>query len=565
MFNFNNTHIFTGYLKQLLASFNLPTCKVYTHEFARHVENYHEDDPRIVKSFDSLSDGASNRMAVRVNYLLDHRLGNLFYDRETKHSYWRFSDVLVYNEDKYIPGLTRKLVSPGPRYDTETHEYLGDYLRFMRDYYDINLMPLYNCFNDKICTNIYFTTDINRPAYNGLSTDEETHWHLNTASGVKATEQMLGLTGSGFDPLEDGEIFVDITTKRWAIRQRGRTFVTQLASRTVTFDSLDPNYKIYAIPVKLFENYTIAIDCAPGFEVFCGLYKTSIESSAKALDLFSRTYKKFNNTIFSQPVLFDGLSVETWPDETATELLDINKMCRCDIINREQDLRLFIKIPVSCKSTITILEGDYRSYNDTKYDLTARTYDNTLEETWKYKQNHTVLNFEYEGSKLDREAEQKTLNESGFKPISKLQLLAFNTHESYPFSDRLVEYLSGSAITSADEIADNIRRVQKVMNQNQHYFKIDGVWENKIQKIAYDYVINSGPIVLSPTADQLIDRRQGLHPTVGHVSKSRMYDTLGYIDKDVEKYYASWAIFDKKLRATDRIQTADVYDGLFDI
>lgn len=485
MFSFDNTHIFTGYLKQLLSSFNLPMCKVYTSEFDRYLKAHGREDPRIIESFDTIG---KDRIATRVNYLKNSEVYHFFCDHSANKTEWRHSNNLFYEKDKRLLGFTRTLSSPGISYDTKTHEYLGDYLRFLRDYYNVNLMSLYNCFNNKFYTNVSVKVD------------------------------------------------------------------------NLTFDSRDAKYKIYAFPVKLFANYTIAIDSNLGIELFCGLYKTSIETSNRGKDLIRKTYQKINKTLFNQPFVYSKLDVEHWQKEDTTSLLDVNKISRCDIINREQDLKLFIKVPASCKSSITVLEGDFRHFNDARY--VPRTYnkdgtlfnpktdtDTELTTIWKYTNNHTVVNFK----------DKNDLNEHYFNPISKLQLLAFNTGESYPFAERLVEYLSGSAITPIEEIPDNIKRVQKVMNENNHYFKIEGIWENKIQKIAYDYMINSGPIKYDSSTNKLKDERHGIHPGAGYTTKSTVYDVLGYIDKDTEKCYSSWKIENEKAKVRNSIQNVDIY------
>jgi hypothetical protein len=95
------------------------------------------------------------------------------------------------------------------------------------------------------------------------------------------------------------------------------------------------------------------------------------------------------------------------------------------------------------------------------------------------------------------------------------------------------------------------------MTQNQHYFKIDGLWENKMQKIIYDYLINSGPIEIDKEG-KLKDTRQGYHRTLGHKSKSNLFDILGYVDKDAEKWYASWTKANG-IQIKNTIQNVDIY------
>jgi hypothetical protein len=547
MFKYNNTHIFTGYLKQFLSSFNLPACKIYTQEFAKYLEQHGKEDPRIVESFDNImskdiidengESAAVLRTATHINYLKNDGLYYYFstspslvqtnstkqeWQRDSNTCSWQRSSEVFYANDKTVRGLTRTLVSAGNNYDTTTHEYLGDYLRFMRDYYGINLMSLYNCFTNKICNNLYYKHKI-----------KEGNINFNTDLPV-----------SDLNPE-----YID------AFR---------------IFDSQDSGYKIYAIPVKLFAEYTIALDCDQGIEMFCGFYNTKFDWTDKAEQLANKTYVKVGKTFFKQPFLYDKLNISHWPEQAD---FDISKnqvltdvYTRWDIISREQDLRLFIKVPVSCRSTITVLEGDYRTFNDTKFS--------PVNGTWVYQQNHTALNFNTR-KKFYNNGDGVDLNSYSFKPISKLQLLAFNTGESYPFADRLVEYLSGSAITPQDEISDNIKRVQRVMEQNKNYFRIEGLWEDKMQNILYDYVVNSGPIYIKD--GNLVDKHSGLNPKnygyhkkLGHTSKSTLYDILGYVDRDTEKWYASWkkeknktGKFEAQLK--DSIQNVDIYDGRYDI
>lgn len=65
-----------------------------------------------------------------------------------------FKKLGEYTENNFYPGITTRFRSNSALYDANTHYYLGQYLRQLRDLHDIDLMSLYNCFagetSDKI-------------------------------------------------------------------------------------------------------------------------------------------------------------------------------------------------------------------------------------------------------------------------------------------------------------------------------------------------------------------------------------------------------------------------------
>lgn len=143
-----------------------------------------------------------------------------------------------------------------------------------------------------------------------------------------------------------------------------------------------------------------------------------------------------------------------------------------DIANYEEDLKLFIKLPKTNSSSIVVLEGNYCGWNDHMF------YPQGNSSTAQIIQNRAIVNFnrndeivvaEYgdhtEG--YNKNTAVTTIRRKQdfelFKPITALQLLRINTGVSYPFADRMIEYIMGNAITSEENLSDNIVRTQKVM------------------------------------------------------------------------------------------------------
>lgn len=553
MFKFNSENIFTGYIKQLLTSFNLPKYHVYTSEQQKYHEKYIAAKNNINslnykikmldKEMESLNQESDEyrQLSIERNEIYEEMIAaeNLLLGTPEKDvlistvrqeipnyanggnaleyvSYMRYmpyikdnkiqiyaptiktktettiidgkeitedKTVIQYSDNDWKPyhaaygsehskvhnknanihtpkgyaynlkirNYTKNLKIQNNVYDSYTHEYLGDYLRFQRDYRNINLMPLYNCFSNTLCP------------------------RLNIS----------------FDVVED---VIDSTTNK--VTKKG--YVAK-------FDTRETNYKIYMIPIKLFQKYTIAIDCFTDVEVCCGFYgKYQYGSAYDAIA--EDTYRCFNSMLFNKPVLYD-------PAAGLKKYLDPRHPL--EIAQHETDLKLFIKLPISNKSSIVILEGDYTEYTPS----TIIKHSPTNDDNFIVVNNHTQVNFDDD------------LDENIKHLVTPLQLLAQNTGISYPFADRLIEYLVGNAVTPVDDISDNIKRAKKVINAKTNALRDDeGVWEKIMQLILYNYASNN------------------FNVRVNH-------DILGYVDKDTESYSNG------SVSQPETISNADIYDN----
>ena len=134
-----------AYIKELLKDFNLPMIPVLTDVTVPY----------------------KGRL-----YIKDRKIG---YFGEKK-----FEPLYDFVRDIPILNLTKNFIIKSSTYDEYTHNYLGDYLRFLRDYDGINLMGMYNCFykqqprklkrREKIGTNsegdIFFDINTDNVNYN---------------------------------------------------------------------------------------------------------------------------------------------------------------------------------------------------------------------------------------------------------------------------------------------------------------------------------------------------------------------------------------------------------------
>ena len=629
MEKYNNTSIFTGYLKQLLHNFNLPKLKVYTKDQAKYFEENGIERFDVLETVTRELNGDYPEHLRYIPYLKDGLIQeyvNGKWETVGTRATIKHKAAKSYSYGEKLLNYTKNLIIKNNVYDTYTHEYLGDYLRFQRDYAGLNLMPLYNCFSNTTCNNLFIKSKflIQEEHYekiilnDNMTIDDYLDKYLLEGENtyLKITEENKNNLG----------ILPGLTEAYEFVATRTGEFV---------FDTHDTNYKIFMLPVKLFQTYTIAIDSSLPIEICCGVYGKYQDTREKFIEVPGLTYKKFSHSQFLKPILY-------------TEILNLNQLALSDSIvelaQNEADLKLFLKIPVSNTSTIVILEGNYLAWNDFIYKPSKQTiidiersgqsapdssivipagkyYLDTLHKniyqydgnSWKnlgfiwsqastninkfnkkyksfsliiddnqyswggingevrylpeedyfkyYLQNNlvdtaehlayfntkikklfinndwtkytnhdvldiepistntTIADYEYTQNLKSLAIKKEDFLYSEILLKTPLQLLRANTTMQYPYADRLIEYLIENCITNReDEISDNIKRTQKLLHLNYNYnnynTKFPGIWDNRINKIIYNYI--------------------NTHNNTFEVN----HDILGFIDKDTEKYYS---------------------------
>lgn len=164
-------------------------------------------------------------------------------------------------------------------------------------------MPLYNCFSNRVCSNLNLKfSRLEAVITTVLKTETEDSGDNSDEDNLQTEAQVVPLANDvGGEGEEGGEVeeTPEVETK------------IEYVLRNYTFSDLDSNYKIYMLPVKLFQNYTIALSCPTQVEICCGFFgkqQSIFDAESKLPEL---TYTRYSHLKFEQPVLFQKLSASS--------------------------------------------------------------------------------------------------------------------------------------------------------------------------------------------------------------------------------------------------------------
>ena len=423
MQKFNDDNMLTKFIKNLLHKTYVPTIQIWN-----------KNKP-LIKDFAYIFDNYIVR--ARTNWTPDNEesIPAPTSARDVKY----FTILEPYVRNQFYKGITANYDSITSNYDAETHYYLGQYLRMIRDLDGINLMQYYNCWDGSAVDDIRFSR---KTTY---VTDEN-------------GQQKLDDSGKP-------EVFTDLI---------------EINQRNTKEDGL----KTLIVPIKFNTKYTIYLNSNVPFEI-CSVYYDNISILPNSAISSVDNYRKVQRCSMTDPYLYDGVS-------TNKDALNNNTNNMSVLF--EDYLALLIQLPETYASGVVVLEGDYTQtslINILKTETYKDGSTDRLTYTKKYvnKLPQTIMSIE---SNIDNIPDEEF--EKYFKSIPALTKSV--DKKNYAFSDRLIEYLLMNVITDKDEITQDIVRVQEC-NSTKAYPTQDvytmsnsarGVWDRYLRLYNYDLV-----------------------------------------------------------------------------
>ena len=280
-YKFGDSNIITCYIKELLHSFNLPRVAVYTKDLEEVTESK-DAFGNIVQSNNALYDG---RVYIKDKLIMQYKDG-------------KFTKLANYLYNYPVVNFTKNFIIKSSIYDDYTHSYLGDFLRFIRDYNGVDLMSMYNCFSGKEPGRIKLVDENNK----------------------------------------DG---VDIKGYRFKI------------------DTDKNDFEYYIVPVKFDKTYTMAMNINSGYEMACILYGDIFVSNTPD-ELIKQSYTHINGSTFSNPYTYSTKfnctkDLELWKREKDLKLiLKLPKNINTSIVILEGDYAQSGNVLDGCLFTKTI-------------------------------------------------------------------------------------------------------------------------------------------------------------------------------------------------------------------
>lgn len=222
---------------------------------------------------------------------------------------------------------------------------------------------------------------------------------------------------------------------------------------------LPSNRSTILVPIRLNTDYTIYMDTSAPIAMRTLFY-----------DVKTKQLLKFANGEYITTVLDETLkttAVISFANPTV-----YNCYCATEAIYKHRaSAYLAIEVPKSFNSSLVVLEGDYVQHN------------------------------------LVLSAENLVLTRPNIidqAMMTKPALTLINDNISHPYSDKLLEYLSGNVITPQETIYNNVRRIQ---NASGYSGGTKDVWDLNLRyKLFYDYVAKqSGSVDIAGYGDKQIE------------------------------------------------------------